>query len=148
MARVVLYLAVGPGLFGHTVLNYLLKHLSPLVVSIAVTLEPAVGSVIGWAWGLESPPGVSTWFGGVIMLASLVAVAYGHHHRTREGQRPVYVTIGEGEEGEGSIVDVVKQEMVLLEPRLASLKAGGGDSGMSTPAVARSPRKILDGKQI
>jgi drug/metabolite transporter (DMT)-like permease len=43
---VVAYLAVGPGLVGHTGMNGVLRHISPLVVSISLTLEPLFGSLL------------------------------------------------------------------------------------------------------
>ena len=72
-----LLLALVAGLLGHTGLNTCLRYISPLVVSVSVTLEPVLGSIIsGWllfdsgvpAWtvtgGLCSRCGSPTgWFG-------------------------------------------------------------------------------------
>lgn len=48
-AEVVAYLALGPGLVGHTGYNGVLRYVSPLVVSISLTMEPLFGSLLGWA---------------------------------------------------------------------------------------------------
>ena len=46
---VVTYLALGPGLVGHTGYNSVLRYVSPLAVSISLTMEPLFGSVLGMA---------------------------------------------------------------------------------------------------
>ena len=72
----VLYLAVGPGLVGHTGFNTLLRFFSPLVISMAFPFEPLVGSVIGLALGLEKVPGALTWLGGAMIVAALAYNTY------------------------------------------------------------------------
>lgn len=54
---VVTYLALGPGLVGHTGYNGVLRYVSPLVVSITLTFEPLLGSLLGWAMGVSDKPG-------------------------------------------------------------------------------------------
>lgn len=51
---------VGTGLLGHTMVNGLLRHLSPLIVSVTLLLEPVSGSLIGWLLGVQAVPGVWT----------------------------------------------------------------------------------------
>ncbi len=41
------YLAVVPGIVGHTGLNTVLKYLSPLVISLSTTTEPLIGACMG-----------------------------------------------------------------------------------------------------
>ena len=41
------YLAIGPGIVGHTGLNTVLKYLAPLVISLSTVTEPLIGSLIG-----------------------------------------------------------------------------------------------------
>lgn len=87
-APVVIYLGVVPGILGHTGLNTLLKYLHPLLLTLSLTLEPLIGSVIGWMLGLAQPPGVYTWVGGAILLASTVMVViFGHRREQSERLR-------------------------------------------------------------
>jgi len=75
-----LYLGVGPGIFGHTMLSTLLKYISPLVVSTAMLSEPITGSVIGHIFGMQQMPGFYTWIGGVLLLVGLVLVVVGENN--------------------------------------------------------------------
>jgi len=72
-----LYLGVGPGIGGHTLLSTLLKYVSPLVVSTAMLCEPIIGSFIGYFVGLQPLPDVYTWIGGSILMIGLVFVIAG-----------------------------------------------------------------------
>ena len=56
-------LAFIAGILGHTGLNYCLKYVSPLLISISVTLEPVLGSIIGWMFFSTGVPGMWTWIG-------------------------------------------------------------------------------------
>ena len=83
-APTVIYLGVVPGILGHTGLNTLLKYLHPLLLTLSLAIEPPVGSVIGWMSGLAQPPGVFTWIGGSILLASTVIVVAAGHRREQK----------------------------------------------------------------
>jgi drug/metabolite transporter (DMT)-like permease len=72
-----LALALIAGLLGHTGLNTCLRYISPLVVSTSVTLEPLLGSLIGWAFFGSGVPGRWTWFGGPILVLGVLLVIYG-----------------------------------------------------------------------
>jgi len=78
------YLALGPGLAGHTGINASMKWLPPLVISVAVVLEPLIGSFLGWAMGVESMPSFWTFVGGPFMIAGTTLAIIGSHHRTTE----------------------------------------------------------------
>lgn len=69
-------LALIAGVFGHTGLNYALKYVQPLVISILVTLEPIVGSLIGWLLFEAGVPGIWTWVGGIPLIAGMVLIVY------------------------------------------------------------------------
>lgn len=71
------YLGLGPGILGHTLLNGLLRYLSPLTVSTAMLSEPIVGGLIGYLFGMQDIPGVPTWIGGTILLVGLFLVLAG-----------------------------------------------------------------------
>ena len=68
------YLAVGPGLVGHTGYNGVLRYISPLAVSITLTMEPLFGSVLGWAIGVSTAPSWRAFLGGAVLLAAVVVV--------------------------------------------------------------------------
>ncbi len=63
-------LAVGPGLFGHTVVNWALEHIESSVVSVSLLGEP-VGATILALILLSEAPGVTTVLGGIIVLAGI-----------------------------------------------------------------------------
>lgn len=69
-----LALALIAGLLGHTGLNTCLKYFSPLVISACVTLEPVIGSLIGYVVFDTSLPGRWTWFGGAILMIGLLLI--------------------------------------------------------------------------
>jgi drug/metabolite transporter (DMT)-like permease len=79
---VVSYLALGPGLIGHTGYNAVLRHVTPLVVSTALTLEPALGSALGYFLGVADAPGAQTLLGGaaVVCAVATVIAASGRRH--------------------------------------------------------------------
>merc|ERR1712238_143384 len=79
-----LYLGVGPGIGGHTLLSTLLKYISPLVVSTAMLCEPIIGSIIGYFVGLQPLPDISTWIGGSILMVGLVLVIAGETNADEE----------------------------------------------------------------
>jgi drug/metabolite transporter (DMT)-like permease len=74
-----LYLGAGPGVGGHTLLNYLLKYMSPLTISTAMLSEPILGSYMGYLAHLQNLPGIYTWCGGTIVLIGLFLILYGEN---------------------------------------------------------------------
>lgn len=70
----VVYLAVVPGIVGHTGFNAVLKWIPALMVTLALTIEPPIGTVMGWAVGLADVPGVWTFTGGLVLLVSTAIV--------------------------------------------------------------------------
>jgi len=69
-----LLLALVAGLLGHTGLNTCLRYISPLIVSVSVTLEPVLGSIIGWLFFDSGLPGKWTWLGGLVLMSGLLTV--------------------------------------------------------------------------
>ena len=72
-------LAFIAGILGHTGLNYCLKYVSPLLISISVTLEPVLGSIIGWMFFSTGVPGMWTWIGGPILMLGIISILSGEH---------------------------------------------------------------------
>ena len=86
-----LALALIAGLLGHTGLNTCLRYISPLVISTSVTLEPVLGSLIGWAFFDAGIPGRWTWVGGPILVLGVLMVIYGGvdvENTNTQGQPP------------------------------------------------------------
>lgn len=67
-------MAIGPGVFGHTVLNWALAHLESSVVSASLLGEP-VGSALLALIFLGEVPTVATLIGGAIILVGIVVTA-------------------------------------------------------------------------
>jgi len=83
---IVLYLAIGPGLVGHTGINHVLHWFTPLIISLSVLFEPIIGSFIGMALGTSEPPGFWTFLGGAILILGLALVISAE---TNEQAKPV-----------------------------------------------------------
>ncbi len=67
-------MAVGPGLFGHTVVNWALEHLESSLVSVSLLGEP-VGSTLLALWLLAEVPGPWTVVGGAVVLGGIYVVS-------------------------------------------------------------------------
>ena len=65
-----LALAVGPGLFGHTVVNWALEHVESSVVSVSLLGEP-VGATLLALILLAEAPGPTTLAGAVVVLLGI-----------------------------------------------------------------------------
>lgn len=70
----VAYLSLGPGLCGHTVINTVLRWISPLVVSVALLFEPVIGGAIGWIITGDAYLGTWTIIGGPLMVFGAILV--------------------------------------------------------------------------
>ena len=75
------YLALGPGLAGHTGINASLRWLPPLVISVSVVLEPLLGGLLGWFLGVQDIPDLWTWVGGPFMIAGMALAIVGTNNR-------------------------------------------------------------------
>ncbi|CAM6120098.1 unnamed protein product [Calypogeia fissa] len=70
-----IYLAIGPGLVGHVGYSFVLRYSSPLVMPTGLSLQPVIGSLIGWAVGLYPIPGMTTILGGTVTLGGTLFVS-------------------------------------------------------------------------
>ncbi|MGC8960238.1 MAG: DMT family transporter [Chloroflexia bacterium] len=71
-----LLLALGPQLLGHSALNYALGHLSATLVAVAVLGEPLGATVLALALLGEVPPATSL-FGGALLLGGILLAGRG-----------------------------------------------------------------------
>ncbi|MDZ7701688.1 MAG: DMT family transporter [Halobacteriales archaeon] len=71
-----LAMAVGPGLLGHTVINWALEHVESSVVSVTLLGEP-VGSTVLAVLLLGEVPGAPTVVGGAVVLAGIYLTVRG-----------------------------------------------------------------------
>ena len=69
-----LAMAIGPGVFGHTAINWALKYVESSVVSVSLLGEP-VGSTLLALVLLTEIPGPETVVGGAIVLAGIYVTA-------------------------------------------------------------------------
>jgi drug/metabolite transporter (DMT)-like permease len=69
-------LALGPGLFGHTVLNWALAHVESSVASVSLLGEPVGATVLAFLLLAEVPTPV-TLAGGVVVLAGIALTSTG-----------------------------------------------------------------------
>ena len=79
----VLYLAIVPGIVGHTGFNAVLKWMPALLVTLALTTEPPIGTVMGWTVGLADVPGIWTFSGGSVLLVSTAIVIVAGDRRNK-----------------------------------------------------------------
>jgi drug/metabolite transporter (DMT)-like permease len=71
-----LAMAVGPGILGHTLINWALAHLESGVVSVTLVAEPVASAALA-AVLLGEIPGVATVLGGAVVLAGVAVTASG-----------------------------------------------------------------------
>jgi len=67
-------LAIGPGLLGHTVINWALAHLESSIVSVSLLGEPVGATLLAFAL-LGEAPTLFTVVGGAVVLAGIVVTA-------------------------------------------------------------------------
>lgn len=66
-------LTVGPQLLGHTLVNRVVRTLSPTLVSVAILLEIVGSTLLAWLFFDEVPP-VSVWPAAALIAAGVVVV--------------------------------------------------------------------------
>lgn len=78
-------LAVGPGLLGHTVINWALAHLESSVVSVSLLGEPVGATLLAVVVLAEIPTGVTV-AGGLVVLAGIYLTASARDSKDRRVQ--------------------------------------------------------------
>jgi len=79
-----IYLGGGAGVGGHTLINTLLKYISPVVIATALLMEPLVGCLIGSVLGVQELPGIWTWVGGVVLMVGLLLVTFAENRKSKD----------------------------------------------------------------
>jgi drug/metabolite transporter (DMT)-like permease len=69
-----LAMAVGPGVFGHTVLNWALEHVESSLVSVSLLGEPLASALLALLL-LAEVPSVATLAGGAVVLTGIAVTA-------------------------------------------------------------------------
>lgn len=77
-------LVLGAQLLGHTLVNRVLRTLSPTAVSVAILFEVVGASVLAALWFDETPPAAAA-PAGLLILAGVVVVIRAGRRRTPEG---------------------------------------------------------------
>jgi drug/metabolite transporter (DMT)-like permease len=67
-------MAVGPGIFGHTVVNWALAHVESSVVSVTLVGEPVGSTLLALVLLGEVPPALTV-LGGAVVLVGIVVTA-------------------------------------------------------------------------
>jgi drug/metabolite transporter (DMT)-like permease len=73
-------MAVGPGVFGHTVVNWVLKHIESVVVSVAWLGEPVGATLLALVLLTEVPDAITV-VGGLVVLSGIYATTIDRERR-------------------------------------------------------------------
>jgi drug/metabolite transporter (DMT)-like permease len=79
-------LAAGPGLLGHTVINWALAHLESSVVSVSMLGEPVGATILAFVFLAEAPT-LYTVLGGAIVLGGIAITTVERERRQTAEQR-------------------------------------------------------------
>jgi len=77
-------LVVGPQLLGHTLVNIVLRSITPTAVSVAILFEVVGASLLAVLWFGETPP-VAALPAGLLILAGIIVVIRAGRRRPVEG---------------------------------------------------------------
>ena len=80
-------MAVGPGILGHTIINWALKHLESVVVSAGWLGEPVGATLLALALLAEVPDAI-TIAGGAVVLAGIYVTTIERERRRETGESP------------------------------------------------------------
>ena len=86
-------LAVGPGLLGHTVINWALAHLESSVVSVSLLGEPVGATILAFVFLAEAPTAFTV-LGGVVVLAGIYITARDRERAVATGSEAVETPLG------------------------------------------------------
>ena len=109
----ILLLALGPQLLGHSSLNYALGQLSATLVTVAALGEPIGSALLALLLLGEAPP-LLTLGGGVLILAGIALTTIGESARRGTGRRGERETRGQGDGETGGGEDGARASMQIL----------------------------------
>lgn len=69
------------GILGHTLVNLAVKHISPLLISVSCLSEPLLGSLLGYAIGVQGVPGAMTAIAAPLLILGGVLVNLGERKK-------------------------------------------------------------------
>ncbi len=72
----ILLLALGPNLVGHSLLNWASRHIEIYKVNLALLLEPVLATIGGMAFLSEFPTGHFYWGSGLIILSVVLLIYF------------------------------------------------------------------------
>ena len=79
--KFLLYMAIGPQLFGHIGLNYVLKYVSASFLSVLLLFEPVGAGILAWIFLYEVPES-STMVGAIVVMLGLAYVIISSSKKT------------------------------------------------------------------
>lgn len=92
--------------------------MSPLVLTLAQTLDPVIGSLLGWGFGLMAAPGPLTYAGGGVLLGATAYVTIaGGRRRKQEAEAAAKAGVVSAN-GDGSGHEAREQTDGLLSARV------------------------------
>ncbi len=71
--KALLGMTLGPQIFGHTLLNWSLRHFTSSLVAFSILLEPMIAALLAW-YLLHQTLTTMQLFGGILVLAALALV--------------------------------------------------------------------------
>lgn len=89
-----LALAIGPGVLGHTVVNWALEHVRSTVVGITMLGEP-IGATLLAALLLAEVPAAWTLLGGAVVLAGIYLASTSRRRQSESGRSDLPESTGE-----------------------------------------------------
>ncbi len=81
-----LAMALIPGILGHTLYNWSLKHVTATIVSVSLLGEPIGSSILAFLL-LEETPGMFVFIGGPVVLAGILMASYAKKKRKIKPKR-------------------------------------------------------------
>jgi hypothetical protein len=121
-------MAFVPTILGHTVSNWALQFVSPLVLSTMLLTAPPISSLYGYWLGLQGPPGAGLLIGGPVILTGIAVVILGGR------KSPLWSRIQ-------SACHVKQQQSGIPADRAHSIHAPSTAEMLNTGAVPVSSRK-------